>query len=94
MAVPEHASSDARGRRMRQTRTPHGRSPLTGLPSALGCPSPSVPLPLSRGRRTAITAVITDFRPSTARGTDDGRDGEVRVVATPPSAAMTVETRR
>jgi hypothetical protein len=53
-----------------------------------------MPLPLSRGRWTAITPVIDDFRPPAARGTDDGSDGEVRVVATPPSAAIAFETRR
>jgi hypothetical protein len=73
MAVPEHASFDARGR---------GSSVL-------------VPLPLSRGVGPPVVTVVTDdFRPFTVRGSDDGSDGEVGVVAMPPSAAMTFETRR
>ena len=98
MAVPEHASSDARGRRMRQVRTgPHGSPRGAGAAStALGrSSSPSMPRPLSREARTAaVTAVTDDFRPPAARGTDDGRDGKFGVVAMPPSVVLTLEMRR
>jgi hypothetical protein len=98
MAVPEHASSDARGRRMQQVRTgPLGSPRGTGAAStALGrSSSPSMPIPLSREARTAaVTAVIDDFRPPAIRGSDVGGDGEVGVVAMPPSVVLTFETRR
>ena len=99
MAVPEHASTDARGRRTGRA-TPERLRTTAATPStAPGWArhrrsSASTPLPLSREERTAITPVINDFRPPTARGTDDGSDGEVQVVATPPSAAIAFETRR
>ena len=41
-----------------------------------------------------VTVVTDDFRPFTVRGSDDGSDGEVGVVAMPPSAVMTFEIRR